>query len=128
MAHLHNTDSTRRRFLATGGAALLALWLGRPSDGDTPSLHSHVHAQTDAELMAAAIALIDHRFVRQGRITVHGPVSTLQREFCLGYRRACALAEQLEAQGIWHVERSETGASAVLNARRVQAAAGNMAT
>ncbi|MBK4735233.1 hypothetical protein [Noviherbaspirillum pedocola] len=94
---------TRRQFLATLGGVVVLVYgsalslrvTGETNDpevqGESPTLAS------DLEQASAWIARL-----RQQQIHVlAGPVSRLQREFRLGYGRACALAQCLEQHGEW---------------------------
>jgi hypothetical protein len=102
---------TRRRLLATiGGVAVLMsdfMPLLRIAGGDTSTGAMDDPAdQGEAPLLASdleqATAWIAR--LRQQQITVlAGPVSRLQREFRLGYGRACALAQCLEQHGEWTI-------------------------
>lgn len=45
----------------------------------------------------------------RGEEILEGPVSRLQREFRIGYSRACALAEALALDKYWRIELAEDG-------------------
>jgi DNA segregation ATPase FtsK/SpoIIIE-like protein len=105
MKHMDLQMQTRRRFLATiGGVAVLMsgpVPLLRIAGGmNGPAVYDEEpFFASDLEQVTAWIARL-----RQQQINVlAGPVSRLQREFRLGYRRACALAQRLEQHGEWTI-------------------------
>lgn len=55
---------------------------------------------SDTELLERASAYLSRRY-RLGEQVFACPVSRLQGEFLLGYRKACRLAEDLQAAGRW---------------------------
>jgi DNA segregation ATPase FtsK/SpoIIIE-like protein len=57
---------------------------------------------TEDPLLPEATEWVD-RLRSRGTRVLEYPVSRLQREFSLGYSRACALAEQLAQRGEWTV-------------------------
>lgn len=59
-------------------------------------------------LLREASQWVDRQRGRGTTILVH-PVSRLQREFGLGYARACALADHLAQRGEWTVDYDEDG-------------------
>lgn len=107
-----------RRFLATiGGVAL-------PACGVVPLLRTARLAEMPAGAMEGTAAaeggpsLIGEleqarawiaRLRLQQIDVLGGPISRLQREFRLGYRRAGALAQHLEQYGEWSVFVDEAG-------------------
>ncbi len=108
----------RRRFLATIGGVVVLMCgpvpllriagretsTGAMSDpavhGEEPTLAS------DLEQATAWIARLRHQQIN----LLAGPVSRLQREFRLGYGRACALAQRLEQHGEWTIFADGAGA------------------
>lgn len=59
-------------------------------------------------LLREASQWVDRQRSCETTILVH-PVSRLQREFGLGYARACALADHLAQRGEWTVDYDEGG-------------------
>jgi DNA segregation ATPase FtsK/SpoIIIE-like protein len=59
-------------------------------------------------LLLEASEFVDRLRGRGTSVLVH-PVSRLQREFGLGYARACALAERLAQRGEWTVAYDDHG-------------------
>jgi hypothetical protein len=91
--------------LATGLGLLVNQESGTPR-----SLAGEMTAGTTASpLLAEAITFVHDIFQRQGDIMM-SPVSRLQRQFRLSYRRGCELAGQLETAGVWTVFRDHEGA------------------
>lgn len=75
-----------------------------PVAGATPNV-----PETAADpLLPEASQWVDRLRGRGTGILVH-PVSRLQREFGLGYSRACALAECLAQRGEWTIAYDDTG-------------------
>lgn len=119
-------NSLKRRKLLTAlgrsamaGIALLLVRTGRaharpgdkadasipfPSQGDASS----ARGAAEDPLLAQAVGLID-RLRGRGTTVLAYPVSRLQREFSLGYSRACALADQLAQRGEWTIGYSDDG-------------------
>ena len=103
---------TRRQFLAAvGGVAVLVSGsvpsLRIPSEINDPAVHDEdPMLASDLEQARVWIARL-----RQQQINVlAGPISRLQREFRLGYGRACALAQCLEQHGEWSLFVNGAGA------------------
>jgi hypothetical protein len=75
-----------------------------PVAGATPNV-----PETAADPLLPEASQWVHRLRGRGTgILVH-PVSRLQREFGLGYSRACALAECLAQRGEWTIAYDDTG-------------------
>jgi hypothetical protein len=111
MWQLEQADAKRRRLLLCG--SLLA---GSGLAGLAGLALIHVRAarpRTD-QLMADAAAFIDQRFVQQGHSLVRLPVSTLQRQFRVGHRRACALLLALVNRNGWVITSDVDGVRALL--------------
>jgi DNA segregation ATPase FtsK/SpoIIIE-like protein len=108
MWQLEPADAKRRRLLLCGsllaGSGLAGLAL----------IHVRAARPLTDQLMEDAAAFIDQRFVQQGHSLVRLPVSTLQRQFRLGYRRACALLLALVNRNGWVITSDVDGVRALL--------------
>lgn len=106
MWQLEPADAKRRRLLLCGsllaGSGLAGLAIVREPRPLT------------GQLINDAAAFIDQRFVQQGHSLVRLPVSTLQRQFRLGYRLACALLLALVNRHGWVISSDIDGVRALL--------------
>jgi hypothetical protein len=59
-------------------------------------------------LLAQASAFVEEHFGQHGDVLV-GPISLLQRRYCLAYGTALDLAAQLEEAQVWSVYRDASG-------------------
>lgn len=66
------------------------------------------NVKLDRELIDRAMAFLSRRYAHGEQVFAF-PVSRLQREFRLGYRKACALAEALHATGSWRLRTRPNG-------------------
>jgi hypothetical protein len=89
----------------------LLVW--SPASWSRPGLGATSTAVSDA-LLADAVAFIERRYVRHGRPVVYNPVSTIQREFGLGFQIAGVLVKSMEQAGIWRVCSTSAGHQAIL--------------
>jgi len=100
----------RRKLLGSGALAGLALPLPRPTPQHSgtvaggPAVFPDLQAgeSGDDRLLPDAMQWVD-RLRGHGTAMLVYPVSRLQREFMLGYSRACALAGCLAQRGKWAI-------------------------
>jgi hypothetical protein len=92
----------RRRMIITAGLTCIgsvALPLRAPERA-APMPKPTGNTERDTELTDRASAFLSRRY-RLGEQVFAFPVSRLQGEFLLGYKKACRLADELQAIGRW---------------------------
>jgi hypothetical protein len=94
-----------RRTLLRGALSLLCV----AASGAREALaHDRPRRSREQQLLAQAGDFVGEHFAQHGEVLV-GPISLLQRRYCLSYGAALDLAAQLEDAQVWAVYRDASG-------------------
>ncbi|MFL6674379.1 MAG: hypothetical protein ACJ8LG_13935 [Massilia sp.] len=97
-----------RRTLLRGALTLLGMAASGAREAQAKAGGASARRSRDELLLAQAAAFVDTQFGQQGELLV-GPISLLQRRYCLAYGAALDLAAKLEDAQVWCVYRDATG-------------------
>lgn len=102
--------TNRRRVIIAAGIACIVCIAQQVQGADRTRVTPQPgkYAESDRELVDRAMAFLSRRYAHREQVFAF-PVSRLQREFLLGYRRACSLAEELQAAGCWSLRARTDG-------------------
>jgi hypothetical protein len=94
-----------RRTLLRGALSLLDIAASGARDA---LAQEHPRRSREQEQLAQATAFVEGHFRQHGDVLV-GPISLLQRRYCLAYGAALELAARLEETQVWSVYRDASG-------------------
>lgn len=95
------TQAARSLDIAESGSGLVARTRPAIAQSETSSV-------AEDPLLHSAVEWVE-RLRQHGQITLPYPVSRLQCEFLIGYRRTCALADALAQRGEWTIAFTNDG-------------------
>jgi hypothetical protein len=97
-----------RRTLLRGALTLLGIAASGAREAHASAGGACPRRSREELLVAQAAAFVDTQFEQHGELLV-GPISLLQRRYCLAYGAACDLAAKLEDAQVWCVYRDASG-------------------
>ncbi|KIF83297.1 hypothetical protein [Noviherbaspirillum autotrophicum] len=107
-------DRKRRQAVLASAIACTLPMLATPCTSAPELVLAADASGAGAVRVREAIAFIQRRYEQKIPV-VYKPVSLLQRQFCLGYSAALALAGELERLQFWQIRVQPSGRLAMLN-------------